>query len=80
MIEYRVLIVTGTNRTIQLGVINASPSATVAEFVGELHRGFFIPPGLPQEMIRVFYSRKDHLFIVKDILHHETMCYLRRVA
>lgn len=80
MTEYRVLIVTSNNRTIQLGVITASPSATVAEFVGELHRGFYIPLGLPEEMINVVYSRKDHLFIVKDMLHSETVCYLRQVA
>ena len=80
MTEYRVLIVTANNRTIQLGVITASPSATVAEFIGELHRGFYIPLGLPEEMVNVVYSRKDHLFIVKDLLHRETVCYLRQVA
>ena len=80
MTEYRVLIVTGNNRTIQLGIITASPSATVAEFIGELHRGFYIPLGLPEEMVNVVYSRKDHLFIVKDMLHRETVCYLRQVA
>lgn len=80
MTEYRVLIVTANNRTIQLGVITASPSATVAEFIGELHRGFYIPLGLPEEMVNVVYSRKDHLFIVKDLLHRETVCYLHQVA
>ena len=31
-------------------------------------------------MVNVVYSRKDHLFIVKDMLHRETVCYLRQVA
>lgn len=80
MTEYRVLIVTANNRTIQLGIITASPSATVTEFIGELHRGFYIPLGLPEEMVNVVYSRKEQLFVVKDMLHRENICYLRQVA